>query len=181
MNLARHRTFLVAKLQRSHAAGMQSYIGINRIRIQSLPQHQHGFLVLIAAFVQKRNVSGQSHVARYFLPYELKRIRREPHILAAARDRVGSLRAIVVDRPCVQHGANIAVRLKHADGRRSSLRRSLSNDRTAGSADDTNHDHNRHETSKTAHKNPPSICPSPAAVAIRHCKPNLSVPIFRRF
>ncbi len=121
LNLARDRALLVAELQRSQSAGVQGHVGIDGVRIQTLAQHQHGFLVLVAGFRQERNVGGQSHVAGNLLPGKLKSIRRQPHVLAAAADGVGLLRRVVVDRARVQNSAHIAVALEDADRRPSAL------------------------------------------------------------
>ena len=95
---------------------MQRHVGVDGIGVQALPQHQRRFLMLISSLGQKRNVGGQRHVAGNFLPYELKSVGGEPHILAAAADGVGSLRSVVVDRARVQNCAHIGVPLKTSDG-----------------------------------------------------------------
>ena len=91
---------------------MESNVGIDRIGIQVLTQHQHCLLMLISGFGQKTDVGSQAHISGHLLPHKLECILCRPHVFAASGDGVSLARRIVIDGTLVEHGAHIAVIFK---------------------------------------------------------------------
>ena len=129
LNLSRERSLFVAILQRGHPNPVQRHVGIDGIRVEALPQHQHGLLVRISGGGGKRNVSGQSDITRDLLPDKLKGVRGKPHVLAAAGEGVGSLRSDHIQRsrdarPCLhRHDPRIFPKARLASPTTGSVRR----------------------------------------------------------
>src|ERR1700758_5260620 len=95
---------------------MQSYVGISRIGVETLSQHQRRFLVFVSGSSEERNVGRQDYVAGNLFPCELESVGGEPHVFATAADRVGFLGRIISDRARVQHRAHIAVTFEDSGG-----------------------------------------------------------------
>ena len=116
------RTLLVAKLQRSKAAGVESHVGVDGIGVERLAQHQGSFLVLVAGLGQEADVGRQRHVSGDLFPNELECVGGGPHVLSAAGDCVSLVRGIVINRSGVKNGADVAVAFEKA-GRTRALSR----------------------------------------------------------
>ncbi len=94
---------------------------MRRIRVEVLANHQHRFAVFVHSFVEKCDVRRQRHVAGHFLPHELERIAAEPHILAAAGNRVAAFCGIVFRGTFMQNRPDVTVPFEDAR-RRGSFR-----------------------------------------------------------
>ena len=101
LDLMRGRAFFLAILERSQPAPVQRRVRIRGVCDEALPQHEHRFAMLVYTFANKRNVRSQRHIAGNFLPNELELVRRRPHILPAAGDRIVPFGCVVLDGPCV--------------------------------------------------------------------------------
>ena len=150
MNLARERAFLVAELQGGQAAGMQCNVGVDGVGVQTLTEHQDSLLMLVPRLIQEGDVGGQRYVAGHFLPGELKRVRGQPHVLAAAGDGVGFLRSVVINGAWVQDGADVGLAFEDADGRTGIL------SVTASTKERTTANEQCKERQRSAHEVPPS-------------------------
>jgi hypothetical protein len=82
----RIRAFGVPILQRSKAVAVQGGIGIDGVDVEALAKEQAGLAVRVRAFAFERNVRREGRVARHFLPHEMKRILRLPHVRPATGD-----------------------------------------------------------------------------------------------
>ena len=122
LDLAGDRALGIAELQRGEAFAMQGYIGVGRIGVEALANHEQGFAMRIAALFRKGNVGGQCDVAGGLLPCELEGVGRGPQVFTTAGDGVGVMRGIVLRGAGMQHRANVRVILKDAEGGRGGLR-----------------------------------------------------------
>src|SRR5579872_894352 len=98
-NLMRHIPLFQPVLQRGQSVPMARHIHVGRIRVQALADHEHRFAMGVSARVQKRDVRRQGHVAADLPPRKLERVLPQPHVLAAARQRVRSRGAVKGGRP----------------------------------------------------------------------------------
>ena len=131
--------------------------------------------MLVSGLGQKTDVGRQRDIARHFLPHELKRVRRKPHVFAAARDRVGLSLRVVIDGAWMKHGPNIPVILEHANGRRLRIRLDQrehhQQKRATGPAARAKASHAQvsHSEQKSAHRSPHEKLLSQFG---QHCKSN---------
>ena len=58
LNLARRAAFDFAVLQRGQAVAVQRRVGVGRIRVETLPDDQTGFAVLVSAGADELNIGG---------------------------------------------------------------------------------------------------------------------------
>src|SRR5580692_9097646 len=101
---------------------MPCCIHVRRVAIQALPDHQHRFTVALPAAAEYGDIRGEGYVlCGNLLPDELKLIASQPHVLAAAGDRVTLGIGIVFRRARMQHIPHIVVAFEYADRSRSSL------------------------------------------------------------
>src|SRR6202158_6154414 len=70
--------------------------------------------MFIHSFAEKRDVRRQRDVAVHFLPRELESIAAEPHVLAAAGNRVASFRRGVFHGTSVKNRSNVPAALEDA-------------------------------------------------------------------
>ncbi len=94
---------------------MQRGVCIRRIRIQTLPDHQHRFAMFVHSFAEKRDVRRQRDVTGNLLPNKLESIVGGPHVLAASGNRVASFRRVIFHGTFMKNRSNVAVTLKNAD------------------------------------------------------------------
>src|ERR1035441_6128035 len=67
---------------------MQSHVGIRRVAIQVLADHEHGFPVVHRARADELHISRHHYVSRYLSPSEVKRVHLRPYVRAAAPDSI---------------------------------------------------------------------------------------------
>ena len=58
------RSLLIAKLERRQSVSMQRNVGVGRIRVQTLPDHQHGFPMIVSTVARQRDIRRQAGVLR---------------------------------------------------------------------------------------------------------------------
>lgn len=95
LNLESQPTFFITKLQRGQAISVESNVGVDGIGVQALADHEYTFSMFVSALSDERNVRGQRNVSGSFCPNEMKCVRGEPHVLAAAGDDRTCLRSAV--------------------------------------------------------------------------------------
>jgi hypothetical protein len=105
------RIFRFTILQGSQAVAVHSGIGVRRIFIEALPNHQDRFSMRVATIGGRNlNCRGERDVAGHFFPYKMKGIVGEPHVGAAAGNGV---RAISVrGAACLRGRANVSRRFE---------------------------------------------------------------------
>ena len=108
------RALLLAILQRGQTAAVQRRVGVRRIPVKALADHEHRFAMLVHALAEKRDVRRQRRIAGHFLPHELESIAGKPHILATASNGVAALRSVVFHGPRVKNSANVSMAFERA-------------------------------------------------------------------
>src|SRR5215467_9576272 len=103
------------ELQRGHAVPVPRDVHIDRVFLEALPDHQHRFAVRVSAASDKGNIRGKCDVPTHLLPDELQLVLSKPHVLAASRNRVGSLGRVVFDRARMQRSPHVAAAFKHTE------------------------------------------------------------------
>jgi len=117
LNLMRHRSLGVAVLQRREPHAVQRHVGIGRVGVKALADHQHRLAMRIAARLRKLNIRGQCYIFRNLLPHELKGVAGEPDVFSAAGERVSAVCGVVLRASGMKHSANVGMILKDAQRR----------------------------------------------------------------
>ena len=86
-----------------------------RIAVEAPPHHQDRLAVIVSFIALKCDIRRDRHVARHFLPDELKVVDTEPHVLAAAGHAIASGCLIKARGACVQDRANVSMTFKESD------------------------------------------------------------------
>ncbi len=95
---------------------MQGHVGIRRIGVECLPDHQHGLAMGILALAQEVHVCRQRNIPGDFLPDEMESVRGKPHVFAAAGKRIALPAGVVLDRARMEDRAHVAVPFEDSDG-----------------------------------------------------------------
>jgi hypothetical protein len=104
----------VAELQRREAASMDGYVNGRRVSVEGLADHEHGLAMGIPAAAEEGDIRGEDNVSGDLLPDELEVVDADPHILAAATDRICALGGVILRGTGVEDGANILAALEDA-------------------------------------------------------------------
>ena len=110
----RRGALLSAILKGGKANTVQRHVGISRVGVEALANHQYSLAVRISPLFRKGNVGRQGNVAGDFLPGELKGVGGKPHVLAAAAHQVGAVLRIKLNRAGMQNRTHVGMVLKDA-------------------------------------------------------------------
>src|ERR1700681_817593 len=72
LDLMGRGALFIAVLQRRHTIAVERHVDVGRIRLQALPNHQHGLAMLVSARAQKRDVGCYGYISSNFLPGEME-------------------------------------------------------------------------------------------------------------
>ena len=99
-------------MQRGESAAVDGYVGRARVAVERLADHENGLAMGISAGAEDRDVGGESNISRDLGPHKVKVIGAEPHVFAAAADRIGSAGGVEFRGAGVEHGAYVLMALK---------------------------------------------------------------------
>jgi hypothetical protein len=97
----------IAVLQGGEAVAVTGDIGVDRVRIERLTNHQHGFAVRIALVADEIDIGTQGQVAGHFSPNVVEVIDAEPEVGATAGDGVPILGRVVMAAPRMENSADV--------------------------------------------------------------------------
>ncbi len=102
----------VAKLQGCEADSVHGHVHGRRIAVQVLADHENRLAMGISAGAEDRDVGGESNISRDLSPHKVEIIAREPHVFAAAADRIGSAGAVILGGAGVEDSAHVLLAFK---------------------------------------------------------------------
>ena len=94
---------------------MHGQVDGGRVSVQGLANHENGLAMGISAGAEDRDIGSKSNISRDLGPYKVKVIGAEPHVFAAAADRIGSGGAVILRGAGMQDHANVLLIFKNAE------------------------------------------------------------------
>ena len=94
------------------ADAVHGHVHGRRIAVQVLADHENRLAMGISAGAEDRDVGGESNISRDLSPHKVEIIGREPHVFAAAADRIGSAGAVILGGAGVEDSAHVLLAFK---------------------------------------------------------------------